>query len=369
VRCGRGLLTFLLHDLFGDLPYPDLETLKNPLVEKILPREDVRQYIEDDLKAAAAAPELPYSYKKGDANYGHFTKGVAWMVLLKLYMQNHRWDDAITAGRELMKPEYGYDLVPTYKDIFTLKNEQNAETIYSFIAEESSRGHSYHAQVVPAGYSQNGVDFPGGCNAHKLEWWFIHTFDPDDQRLDVIITEYTDASSTVHNEANATGLLVKGAVPYKYEISPETIQGGWWTNIDAIVYRYADALTLLAEAIVRKDNNVTGEAIELLNRVHTRAFPAALKAAKTYTSAQFPSPRAFLDTLLMERARELFYENGSRRQDLIRDGSYVEKFTHKCQEVGESTMIEILGEDAEHFPVPQWVIDSGKGIIEQNPGY
>jgi hypothetical protein len=368
VRCGRGLLTFLLHDLFGDLPYPDLETLKNPLVEKILPREDVRQYIEDDLKAAIADPELPHVYKKGDALYGRFSKGVAWMLLLKLYMQNHRWEEAITAGRELMKPEYGYELVPKYKDIFTLNNEQNAETIYSYVAMPANRGHSYHAQVMPPGYSVNGVTITG-MNAHKLEWWFMHTFDPADERLDVILTEYTDANGVVHNEANTTGMLVKGAVPYKYEISPEAIQGGWWTQIDAIIYRYADALTLLAEAIVRKNNTVTGEAIELLNRVHTRAFPAALKAAKTYTPAHFPTPRAFIDTLLMERAHELFYENGSRRQDLIRDGSYVEKFTHKCLEVGQGTMIEILGEDAEHFPIPQWVIDSGKGIIEQNPGY
>jgi hypothetical protein len=82
-------------------------------------------------------------------------------------------------------------------------------------------------------------------------------------------------------------------------------------------------LTLLSEAIVRQGNAVTSETIGLLNRVRTRAGLTA------YTASDFTGPRDFLDKLLMERAHELWYE-GCRRQDLIRDGSYIQTMQKKC---------------------------------------
>ena len=39
-------------------------------------------------------------------------------------MLTKQWDKAEAEGRELMKPEYGFELVPEYKDIFTLANER-----------------------------------------------------------------------------------------------------------------------------------------------------------------------------------------------------------------------------------------------------
>jgi hypothetical protein len=364
VRCGRGWLSFLMYDLFGPVPVADLETLKNPLEEKILPRateEEMQQFIEDDLLAAANAPELPYVYKKGDAEYGRFSKGVCYMLLLKFYMQTRQWDKAEAAGRELMKPEYGYDLVPRYKDIFTLANEQHAETIYSYNAKAENRGHSWLPQVMPVDYQYPGSGVTvSGMNAHKLPWWFMHTFEPNDQRLETIIYEYTGTSGTWHDENTdvpSNGQLRYGAAPLKYEV--ESTHTGWWSQIDFIYYRYADALTLLAEAIVRKGDVVAPEAIQLLNRVHTRAGLTA------YQASDFSSPRDFLDKLLMERAHELFWEN-CRRQDLIRDGSYVQAMQHKCQEAGEMTLVT---EGYERFPIPQRVIDEGQGVILQNPGY
>jgi hypothetical protein len=358
----------MLYDFFGPLPLPDLETLKNPLEEKILRRateEDMQTFIETGLLEAANAPELPYSYKKGDANYGRFTKGVAWMTLLKFYMQTKRWADAEAAGRELMKPEYGYDLVPKYKDIFTLANEKNAETIYSFNAMPENRGHSWPAQAVPAGYVANGATIAAGQNALKLAWWFIETYEQGDQRLETIVTEYTNSDGVYIDRANSNGPLREqwGASALKYEVSAETVPDGWWCPIDIIIFRYADALTLLAEAIVRKGGAVTDEAVQLLNRVRTRA------GLTGYTLGDFSSSRVFLDKLLIERAHELFYECGTRRQDLIRDGSYVTAMEKKCQQAGENSLIGMLGDNAVHFPLPQWVIDSGKGLIEQNPGY
>ena len=84
LRMGRGWLAYLLYDFYGPIPIADLETLKNLMAEKILPRlseEEMQTYIETELTEASKV--LPANYKKGDKNYGRFTAGLAHTVLLK----------------------------------------------------------------------------------------------------------------------------------------------------------------------------------------------------------------------------------------------------------------------------------------------
>ncbi|MGL5261736.1 MAG: RagB/SusD family nutrient uptake outer membrane protein, partial [Bacteroides sp.] len=91
LKCGRAFLAFLLYDLYGPLPLPDLETLKNPLADKIVPRlseEEMQEYIITNLEEAGEV--LPYQYKSED--YGRFTKGLTKTILLKLYMYLGDWD-------------------------------------------------------------------------------------------------------------------------------------------------------------------------------------------------------------------------------------------------------------------------------------
>ena len=71
---------------------PSLEVLQNPTQKVIVPRsskkEETVKLIEDDLKAAAEV--LPAKYSKSDENFGRFTKGLAYTVLMKLYMHEKR---------------------------------------------------------------------------------------------------------------------------------------------------------------------------------------------------------------------------------------------------------------------------------------
>ncbi|MDR1455164.1 MAG: RagB/SusD family nutrient uptake outer membrane protein, partial [Tannerella sp.] len=307
LRCGRGYLGFLLYDFYGPVPIADLETLKNPLEEVIVPRateEEMQTFIETELTEAAKA--LPYSYKKGDPDYGRFSKGVCYMVLLKFYMQTKQWAKAEAAGRELMKPEYGYALVSRYADIFTLENEKNAETIFSSNCLKGYNEQMWHAHVLPSDYPTEAS--VSKWNGYKIAWWFMHTFEEGDQRLETIVSEYTGVGGIQHSEELDvnSGEIQYGAVPFKYEIDATTT--GIGNQIDFIVYRYADALTLLSEAIVRKGNAVTQEAVDLLNMVRTRA------GLQAYTLNSFSDTRDFLDKLLLERGHELYWE-GCRRQD------------------------------------------------------
>lgn len=285
-------------------------------------------------------------------NYGRFTKGLAYTVLMKLYMHEQNWAKAVECGRELMKPEYGYRLMDNYKDIFTLENEGNAETIWACVCSRSVNQQMWLAHVISSEYPTKNPNIQkwGG---YRVLWNFYHTFDSADKRLEVLVGDFVAEDGTHYNEENPGSVLIKGAMPVKYGEDPDAT--GEESQVDWIVYRYADVLTLLAEAIVREGNTVTPEAVELLNMVHTRAgLPA-------YTMADFAGADAFLEAVLTERGHELWFE-GVRRSDLIRYGRYIEYARKYKQSPTAQDYMTLM-------PLPQSVIDESKGKIIQNPGY
>ena len=353
LHCGRGWLAYTLYDLYGPIQVASLELLNSPLSEEVAPRlsqEEMIKFIEEDMNAAIAV--LPASYKISDNNYGRFTKGLAYTVLMKLYMHEKNWAKAIECGRELMKPEYGYDLMENYEDIFTLENEGNVETIWACVCSSSVNQQLWQAHVLSSEYptKNESIQKWGG---YRVLWDFYHTFDPADKRLKVLVGDFIGEDGVHYNEQNPGSVLVKGAMPIKYGEDPAAT--GEESQIDWIVYRYADVLTLLAEAIVRQGNAVTSEAIGLLNRVHTRAGLTA------YTAADFANADAFLEAVLTERGHELWFE-GVRRSDLIRYGRYIEYARKYKKSPTAQDYMNLM-------PLPQSVIDESKGKVIQNPEY
>lgn len=114
-------------------------------------------------------------------------------------------------------------------------------------------------------------------------------------------------------------------------------------------------LPFLAEAECRASNAVTDESVQLLNVVHTRA------GLDAYKTSDFANPEAFLDSVLMERGHELWFED-CRRTDLIRYGKYIE-YAKKYRKSTTAADYMVL------WPLPQSVIDEGKGQVIQNEGY
>ena len=352
LHCGRGWLAYILYDMYGPIQIASLDILKNPMNDDVAPRvskEEMVKFIEDDLKAALS---LPATYKTSDNNYGRFTRGLVYTVLMKLYMHEQNWAKAVECGRELMKPEYGYELMNNYKDIFTLENEGNSEVIWSTICSSKVNQQLWLAHVLSSEYTTKNPSIQkwGG---YRVLWDFYRTFDATDKRLEVLIGDFVDSDGVHYTEQNPGSVLIKGAMPVKYGEDP--VATGEESQIDWIVFRYADVLTLLSEAIVRQGNAVTQEAVDLLNAVHTRAGLTA------YTTADFASPTAFLDAVLLERGHELWFE-GARRTDLIRYGRYIEYARKYRQSVTAQDYMNLM-------PLPQTVINESKGKIAQNPEY
>lgn len=338
-QVGQGFLAFLLWDLYGPLIIADVETLQKPMEEKILPRlsnEETIAYIESNLKSGIGV--LAKSYQKSDSDYGRFTEGFCHMVLLKLYMQTHQWDKAIAEGRELMKAEYDYHLVTdagnstgAYANVFASANEANRETIWATNSLREYQWHLWYPHVISWG-------------GYKMTRLFYDTFEEGDERL-----------QTIQDGGSPDGVL-----PVKYDMT-DRVGDNCYT--DWIIFRYADAITLLAEALAHK-NGVNQESLDLLNQVRTRA------GLEAYKMTDFKGNDDFIDKLLWERAHELWYE-GCRRQDLIRNNKYVSTMSNKCIQMGRTDHISSLGTNAHLFPLPSSAINEGRkgGFEYQNPGY
>ena len=356
--CGRGWLAFLLFDMYGPLQIADLETLKNPLSDVVVPRltyDQTVKFIEDNLRKALEINALADNYSGGDANYGRFTNGLVHTILMKLYMHEKDWEKAEIEARELRNAKYGYGLQDEYKDVFTIENEGNSEIIWAATCSKVAYANTqmWLSQVLPSVYPTKNKAITK-WDGYRMPWQFYNTFNKlDDKRLQVLVGEFVGTDGVTYNQSNPGTPLDKGALPIKIGEDPNDTGNG--SQVDWVVYRYADVLLSLAEIIARQ-GSVTKEALDCINEVRTRAGINNLEM-----NTDFTSPEEFLDLVLLERGHELWAE-GSRRSDLIRYGKFVEY----AQKYNGSTTVKdymVL------MPLPQAIINEGKGQVIQNPGY
>jgi hypothetical protein len=141
----------------------------------------------------------------------------------------------------------------------------------------------------------------------------------------------------------------EGVRAIKYAPSAVVTNPSRITN-DFLIWRYADALLMKAECLVRADNNV-GDAMALVNEIRTKRNAPEINASDVTTA---------LEKIYIERGLELYWE-GHRRQDMIRFGTFLDPKTSK-PDASPSTAILL--------PVPQAAIDGTPGgALHQNPGY
>ena len=145
------------------------------------------------------------------------------------------------------------------------------------------------------------------------------------------------------NLTNSKFIKTAGARMAKYEVDRTSYMDGKLQSNDIVLFRYADALLMKAEAKVRNGENGDEE----LNRIRARVG--------------MPYRKATLDNILEERLLELVWE-GWRRQDLIRFGKFTDAYDLRTPLQGESSGYTTV------FPIPQKCIDLNSELV-QNKGY
>lgn len=363
VRCARGMLSYILYDMYGPLAVAPIEVLLNPLGEQPLPRlsrEEMVKFIEDDLKFAAEY--LPYP---GATEYGKFSKGLAKMLLIRLYLHEtvdnkEYYRQVETLARELMDAKYGYQLMSNYPGMFELggQGSANKEIIWSIpCSNEGPNQNQWHMMVLPTDFKQNGMG--AGWGVCTSTWWFYDTFEAGDTRKTYLLDHYTNADGNVVDRNTDASFLATGPLALKYGYDPEVLGSGGYSNIDIIIYRYADVYLSLAEALVMKPGASQADFAEALGYVNTIRNRAKLKDLKLQ---DFNTPDTFIAQLLTERSHEFWCENGQYRADLIRHDKFVQRAVDVSQTPYANKYKEV-------YPLPLSVITDGKGEVKQNPGY
>ncbi|TQO37504.1 putative outer membrane starch-binding protein [Arenibacter algicola] len=289
LRFFRAYYYFLLTQYFGDVILVT-EPFSDPSEAFALARSPISEayvQIESDLEVAIAS--LPNSVVASEA--GRLTKGAALTLSGKFWLTRKEYGKAETLLGQVTS--LGYDLLPNYADVFDPNNKNHIESIFEVqfqggndLGESSSFIYSFYPKFT------NGevTGFPGisggGWNIPTLD--IIGDYEDGDLRKDISLSEgYTNKN---------TGEFV--AIPFiekfRYEHSIQGRPDNNWP-----IYRYADVLLMLAEAI-NEQSGPNEEAYGYLNEVRDRADLSPVSGL---------SQEEFRSVLLHERRVELAFEN------------------------------------------------------------
>ena len=373
VRCARGFLSYLLYDMYGPIVVAPLEVLKNPLEEKTLPRlsrAEMVKFIEDDLKFAEEYLPMPQN-----TEYGRFSKGLAKMLLIRLYLHetaDYKYPEGQTYGdrdnfkkvealaRELKASAYGYSLQANYPHMFEQggQGSLNKEIIWALpCSYDGPNINQWHMMALPTDFEQNGMT--GGWGTVTSTWKFYDSFESGDTRRTYMLPTYTTSTGEQVDRETANSQIAGGPIAMKFGYDTGVKGSGGHSNIDLIIFRYADVYLSLAEALCEKPGATVAdlkEAVDNVNAVRNRAGISNLRYV------DYASPDKLLDAILMERWHEFWCENGQFRADLIR----YHKLVDWVKWINDSPY---AAEYKELYPLPMSVISDGKGQVLQNPGY
>lgn len=352
LRAMRAFYYWVLIDNFGDVPFTFTQEDVPDQPEKT-PREDIWNAIVLDLEDALK------DFPDGGATTAA-TKGMAYTLLAKLYLNAEvytgtaHWDKAEQYCDSVIA--LGYSLESNALGPFVTQNENSPENIFTIPYDEDDyTGHNLHMRTLHYNSDETFNMKVGPWNGFAVMEDHYYKYSENDARRDYFLVgqQYDYQGNKINDGTTGQPLvftphipalkmgddnteaekLMSGARVVKFEIKL-----GAKDNLsnDFPVFRYADVLLMKAETMIRQGEN--GD--EYVNMIRSRA------GLDDWTDVG-------LDSLLVERGRELFWE-GHRRQDLIRFGKFNEAWWEK----------PASSPDRNIFPVPQWAIDANPNLAD-----
>lgn len=291
------------------------------------------------------------------------------------------WETAAYCADQIAS--LGYRLQPSYADNFIVANQNSVENIWTRPNDCVNYKIEDYNIVRTLHYNHGGAigyqGWNGACSSKQQMLVYGYGTANPDPRLK--LNFYTDKDYMEETgkavEDGATDkpleympLAVKvdftaaddphamkcsGARMKKYEFDKSTTQQYSFNN-DLVIWRYADALLLKAEAEYRMGNKA--EALTIVNEVRGRV-------------AATPRTELTLNDILNERMLELAWE-GVRRQDQIRFCTFTEPTADRFKGVTHNASAGDYNDDTQGYtmvyPIPYAVLNLNKKL-KQNPGY
>jgi starch-binding outer membrane protein, SusD/RagB family len=391
----RTYYEYCMYDLYRKFPFRDPFDFDFTVPSKVFGGTDAFYHM-----VTIAKDQLDKIITRDEALYGQPNRDAVLMLLAKLYLNEQvytgtsGYDSCLIYLNELIGTGH-YGLSTNYFNMFAVNNDQNYkkpndEAIFVAVYDDGDN-YGLDNRVVwitptlhynmtlsgPANYPRNSFwngcavppdfiqkEWIEGTDFHKDVRWADSTYiktmaipagNIAGQQFDINGDSIFDRTGLPLNFTQRCSLVlsdsfeVQGIRVVKYMMRPVPVNIMRTPN-DFLIWRYADALLMQAECLVRQNSDVNG-ALTIVNQIRTqRKAPIIASAAST---------QDMLDKILVERGLELYWE-GHRRQDMIRFGTFL---------LAKSSKPNISPETNKILPVPQSAIDGSGGTITQNPGY
>ena len=352
-------------DLFGNVPF----VLEGDDVGKALPKQIKRTelfaWLETELKEIE-----PMMLDAGTSGYGRVDKGAVWMLLARLYLNAEvytgkaRWSEVITYTEKVNNAYTFY--TGDFQNLF-LANNDKMNFIFTvpydgtnmqnwggtqFLIHSATGGDMNPAliginggwggnRVIREAYAQFGMGDKRGLTGDKNNqvgmFFNSGTLDISDP------TQFVEGYSV---------MKFKNIDPDNPELRKDFV------STDYPMMRLAESYLMYAEAYVRGGAGDQNTAVELINRIRTRAYGD--------NSGNIGAGALSEDFILAERGRELFWEC-QRRTDLIRFNKYVSSSYLWQWKGGVENGAPVNGK-YRVYPIPAKDIGANPNLI-QNPGY
>lgn len=338
----RSLAYFYLVRIYKDVPLV-LEPTESDNVNLFLAKSteiEILTRIKADLNDARLF--VTGDYGSNEKNKGRTSKGAIIALLADICLWNFEYEESLAYIEEVEK--LNYFLIPTGKwfeiyypgnsleGIFELQFDSKLgqnNSMYSFtLTQKNYLASDFALDILAPQNSQEIIRGNGSLRETDGKIWKYCGGAPDGRTL---------------------------------RSGSEAASGNW------IVYRFADVLFMKAEALSQQ--GLYEEALLILNQIRTRALMEPLNIN--------PSPDAFEDAILLERARELAFE-GKRWFDLLRMGrrnSYARKdnlieiIVNKVPSTQKLVLASKLTDpNGWYFPI--YSLELEKNVnLDQNPYY
>lgn len=320
----RSLMYYHLAVAFENIPLQLFPFKPGDVLSQVSSTEVYNQLITDLITAEA---NLGESYL--GLNRGRATKGAAATLLAKIYLTLGKKSEAEVVLRRIMNT-YNYSLLNDYSNLWGQENENNAESIFEvqFLSGGIGQGSFFTNDFSPSAILQTGQGFGRNRPTASMR----NAYEVNDKRF---------ASSMGASWINLAGSTITQNYIQKYFSDPPLEND---SDINFVVFRYADVLLMLAEAI-----GESNESYGFINEVRTRAGLASIDQS---------TAGSFSDKLLKERRVELAFEN-HRFADLKRFGVLEQMIIASEPQISSSRIRSF-------FLIPQRELDINRNFVQNN---
>lgn len=319
----RSFVYFYLVNLYGEVPFIQSPDYRKNVLATRTGTEDIYHTIIADLEFAAS--HLGNTYLDGERIRPNKFTAMALLARTYLYLEN--WVQAEKWSSQVINSVQNFEILDNLDDVFLANSK---EAIW---------------QISPAGSAMASTTNEGRI--------FILTIPPPDSQRPVALTEdLLDCFSKVDNRlTNWIGKLDSDSEIYYYPFKYKSNSSDEITEY-SMVMRLGEQYLIRAEA--RAHQGKLKEAINDIDQIRNRAHIDLISSSSPGIDVS-----ALLDSIQVERRRELFTEWGHRWLDLKRTKT-------ASEELG---IIKPSWQNTDElFPIPESELNKDHNLT-QNTGY